>query len=119
MKTKKCNKCGTEKPLSEYYYRKDNDTHRKECKSCLKESHQIKKYGVCNIKYGEMLKEQEGKCAICESKLNSSRYTKFAIDHCHKSGEIRGLLCTNCNTAIGLMKDSTHRLQKAIDYLSR
>jgi hypothetical protein len=81
--------------------------------------HQYKKYGVCNTKYDEMLTAQHGKCAICSCTLNSSRYTKLAIDHDHKTNEVRGLLCTNCNTGIGLFKDSPIRLSSAIEYLKR
>ena len=61
--------------------------------------------------------KQHGRCAICGCKLNSSRYTRFAGDHDHKTGELRGLLCTNCNTALGLFKDSIERLDSAKRYL--
>lgn len=54
---------------------------------------------------------------MCGTKLGSSRWTKMAIDHCHKTGQVRGLLCTNCNTAIGLMKDSPERLEAAASYI--
>jgi hypothetical protein len=49
--------------------------------------------------------------------LYSKRYKRFAVDHCHTSGKIRGLLCTNCNTAIGLLKDDPNALQRAIDWV--
>lgn len=117
MSTKLCRLCHTKKPLSEYYYRKDSQSHRAECKECLIEKQRYKKLGVCNTQYEEMLVSQKGCCAICQSKLNSSRYTKFAVDHDHTTGKVRGLLCTSCNTAIGLMKDSVIRLQSAITYL--
>ena len=115
---KVCKLCGTEKPIGEYYYRKDSDRYSAECKACRIERQRVRRIGVSNQDYEAMLIRQEGQCAICKSKLNSSRYTKFAVDHCHKTGKVRGLLCTNCNTAIGLMKDSVIRLQQAIDYLS-
>jgi hypothetical protein len=115
MKT--CRICGTEKPVSEFYTRKDTGKTRSECKECLIEIHRYKKLGVCNVLYAEMLVEQRGCCAICSSKLNTSRYTKLAVDHCHKTGRVRSLLCTNCNTALGLMKDSPERLRAAAAYL--
>lgn len=114
---KVCRICRTEKPISEFYYRKDTGKHRNECKECLVEIQRYKKLKVCNASYAEMLAEQEGKCAICRCILNSSRYTKLAVDHCHKTGRVRSLLCTNCNTALGLMKDSPDRLKAAASYL--
>ncbi len=117
--SRRCRLCGIEKPISEFYYRKDIRKYRHECKACLIEKHRFKTLGVCNTKYDEMLVMQGGGCAICGSTLNSSRYTKLAVDHNHKTGVVRGLLCTNCNTAIGLMKDSPERLQAAITYLRK
>jgi hypothetical protein len=118
MTTKVCRICRTEKPLSEYYQR-DSGVHRNECKECTKELHRYRTFGICNAKYDEMLTAQHGKCAICESVLNSSRYTKLAVDHDHKTGKVRGLLCMNCNTGLGLFKDSPIRIQNAIAYLER
>jgi len=42
---------------------------------------------------------------------------KLVVDHCHEGGQVRGLLCHNCNRALGLLKDDVDTLQKAIDYL--
>ena len=115
---RKCRICGIEKPISEYYIRKEGYP-RTECKECMIEMHRYKKLGVCNAKYEEMLVKQKGCCAICGAILNSSRYTKLAVDHDHKTGVVRGLLCMNCNTALGLMKDSVERFTSAIQYLKR
>jgi len=84
--------------------------------------HRSTKYGVSETDYTAMLLTQGNCCAICqiseqEYKLTSERYNKFAVDHCHTSGKVRGLLCTNCNTALGLLKDNKSALQRAIDYL--
>lgn len=114
---KKCKTCSTEKALDNFYKRTENNTYRNECKECHIERQRIHKLGVTNVDYEKMFIEQHGQCGICNSKLNSSRYTKFAVDHCHKTHKIRGLLCTNCNTALGLFKDSTITLTNAIDYL--
>ena len=64
-----------------------------------------------------MLKLQNHKCAICELDEVDSLHGKLSVDHCHRTGKIRGLLCVNCNTAIGKLKDSDALLQKAINYL--
>lgn len=55
-------------------------------------------------------------CAIC--KKHKSNFTRaLAVDHCHTTGKIRGLLCTNCNRALGNIKDSIDNLKNAIEYL--
>lgn len=61
---------------------------------------------------------QDGACAICgqpESELNR----KLALDHCHLTGQIRGLLCTRCNFFIGAAKDNLHILKAAMEYLEK
>jgi len=73
-------------------------------------------YGITLELYNQILESQEGKCRIC--KTDSSLLVKrLAVDHCHQSNLIRGLLCQNCNTAVGLLKDSTDILNSAIKYL--
>jgi len=85
----------------------------------LIEAHRYKKLGVCNTEYHKMLAAQGGKCSICRCTLNSSRYTKFSVDHDHRTGVVRGLLCSPCNVALGMMKDSPRRLEAAAEYLRR
>lgn len=117
--TKKCRLCGIEKPLSEFYKRSESGHHRNECKDCLKALHRFRNTGWTPEAYEKAYVKQNGKCAICGCTLNSSRYTHFAGDHDHKTGKLRGLLCSNCNCALGLMKDSPIRLQRAIAYLNK
>jgi hypothetical protein len=64
--------------------------------------------------YTPLLSAQDGKCAICGCLPNGKR---LSIDHDHNDGKIRGLLCSNCNLALGLFKDSVTNLSKAISYL--
>lgn len=66
--------------------------------------------------YQRLLERQGNGCAICGRTDNPGK-SRLAIDHCHKSGKIRGLLCTCCNQAIGQMKDSPELLRKAAAYL--
>jgi len=65
-----------------------------------------------------MLKEQGGGCAICgETKpLKGKNY--LCVDHCHETGEVRGILCHACNTGLGKFKDSPELLHTAINYLT-
>lgn len=73
--------------------------------------------GITDDMYWSLYRKQGGRCGICELRLRSDRYKRFAVDHDHTTGAIRGLLCGSCNTALGLMKDDAVRLRKAISYL--
>lgn len=77
-----------------------------------------RKFGVNYNQYQAMLKEQENKCFICREPEGVSGRI-LSVDHDHVTGKVRGLLCTNCNTALGKFKDSLDNLKKAIEYLSR
>jgi len=72
-------------------------------------------FGLTVSEYEEILKTQNGLCAICKKKQNAEK--SLAVDHNHKTGNVRGLLCSNCNTALGLFKDSIVNLESAIIYL--
>jgi len=67
--------------------------------------------------YAETLEKQNGKCAICKAEKYDRLGRRFAIDHCHDTGKIRGLLCSQCNVALGMFKDSEEVLENAIKYL--
>lgn len=74
------------------------------------------KYGLTLDDYKLMLMSQNYCCRIC--KLHHSKFKKqLAIDHCHVTGQIRGLLCHHCNSALGNFKDKVESLQEAIKYL--
>jgi hypothetical protein len=70
-----------------------------------------KSYGICIERYHEMLEAQDGKCAICKADA------RLAVDHCHVSGTVRGLLCHKCNRALGLFNDNAESLRAAAAYL--
>ena len=116
---KECRMCGKVKPLSDFYYRKDSKTYRSECKQCANEKARLRQTGWTPEGFEHQWCMQEGKCAICGCTLNSSRYTKAVGDHDHRTGRLRGILCSNCNTALGLMKDNPYRLERAVQYLER
>ena len=73
------------------------------------------RYGITTEQYFEMLKDQNGGCAICGKIFDRA----LDIDHCHRTGKIRGLLCNNCNQAVGRFQDSIENLKKAITYLEK
>ena len=79
-----------------------------------RERHLIRKYGITQADYDAMFAAQGGCCAICER----TQERAFDVDHDHDTGEVRGLLCTNCNRMIGHAGDSAERLTDAAFYLS-
>ena len=75
-----------------------------------------KAYGIGYAEYLNMLEAQNGCCAICGTNDTGNRKA-FHVDHCHDTGKIRGLLCGNCNSGIGNLRDDVGLLRRAIDYL--
>lgn len=73
-------------------------------------------YGISIETYESMLKEQNECCKICETHQSKLK-RRLAVDHCHTTGEVRGLLCHLCNQAIGQFKEDPEILEKAIKYL--
>ncbi len=82
----------------------------------------IRKYGITIDEYDELLVKQAGVCAICgqhETRKIKGKLISLAVDHDHETGKIRGLLCAECNMAIGLLHESITALKTAINYLQR
>lgn len=75
------------------------------------------KYGVDHGTYETMLAAQGGKCAICGTAEPGTRVGRFAIDHCHGTQKVRGLLCASCNNGLGRFRDDPSRLLAAATYL--
>lgn len=78
----------------------------------------LRPYGISIDDYERILAEQRGGCAICHSET-PGRGQVFCVDHCHVSGQVRGLLCLRCNTAIGMLQDSPRIAEAATWYLKR
>ena len=76
------------------------------------------KYGITRAELDAMIEAQDNKCAICGNG-HVGVGTRLHIDHCHDSKKVRGLLCSNCNTAIGLLGDSPERAEALAAYLRR
>lgn len=133
MKKKKCWRCKKIKDSSEFYTHKTKkDGLSSECRSCNKERlldyYQKNKsilidyryrhmYGITKKEKDEMYKKQKGLCAICHNKMKLPH--DCHVDHDHKTGKIRKLLCRDCNHFIGKAKDDIQILKSAIDYLVR
>lgn len=82
------------------------------------------RYGITTEQYDELFSNQNGCCYICGNEETarhnrSKEVQKLAVDHCHKTGKVRGLLCQDCNRGIGKFHDDPIRLQNAINYLTK
>lgn len=75
------------------------------------------KFGISLSDYNRMFEEQNGCCAVCKRHDNDLT-RRLNVDHCHETNKVRGLLCSNCNTGIGNLRDSVELLQTAIGYLN-
>jgi hypothetical protein len=121
----KCKGCGKEKPLKRFRYRYPGGRIvgiRKFCKLCYKKKQVLGCWGRNNpdtefsfAEYQRLYAAQNGRCRICKQKEKKGRL--LSLDHSHKTQEVRGLLCRNCNSGLGLFKDSVKRLKRAIKYL--
>lgn len=139
---KSCNKCGQTKPLSAFYADKRNVTYgvTGQCRACMTarnravysklpleerqrryRSHAAKwkwysvkhKYGITRDEYMAMEQKQDGLCAACGLPPHDGQ---LRIDHCHDTGRVRGLLCHQCNAALGLLKEDPARIEGLAAY---
>jgi len=81
------------------------------------------RYGLTEPEYDMLHRDQSGVCCICKKpetvKHRNGSIRCLAVDHCHLTGMVRGLLCSRCNTALGLLGDDTERVERALEYLRR
>lgn len=144
--TKVCTKCKCAKKLTSFYTDKkrirsickscdkkalsiwrinNRDKLRAHCRNwykknkCVRREYSIKtRFGITTKQYENMLHDQGYKCGICGK--NQSLFKKrFSIDHNHETGKIRGLLCPQCNVALGLFKDNQEILISAAKYVTK
>jgi hypothetical protein len=143
---KECSKCKISKPEESFgfssYVKKDGTRARNTwCKACYvatsvayqkanpekskiwdRRKHYRRKYGISQSEYDAMSELQGGRCAICRQeethKDRSGSITLLAVDHDHSTGQIRGLLCFNCNIGISKFSDNPELLEAAARYVS-
>tara|TARA_B100001939_G_scaffold348219_1_gene374306 strand:- start:8628 stop:8954 length:327 start_codon:yes stop_codon:yes gene_type:complete len=77
-----------------------------------KEGNLKHRYGITLVDYNDMRSKQNYQCKICCIETSD-----LVVDHCHNSGDVRGLLCANCNAGLGFFQDSPERMEKAAQYL--
>jgi hypothetical protein len=108
----RCIKCDSYRLPDEFY--KDN---RSTCITCVKSYQREYRYGVNSDTFDYWKMEQQYGCAICGQTCKTGR--ELAVDHCHTTGKVRGLLCMLCNLLIGEVDDNPELLDAAIAYRTR
>lgn len=84
---------------------------------CQRRFHLKDRYGITMERFDEMRTRQRGGCAICGA-APAPPYVNLQVDHDHRTGRVRGLLCHRCNKAIGLLGDTSEALTRAAQYLA-
>lgn len=118
---KECSACKVVKPFDDFHRKTESPDGRASicisCKTLDRRCHHLKhSYGISEERYLTMIDEQYGCCAICGSD-DETIDGHLHVDHDHTTGAVRGLLCSNCNTGIGLLQDNPDILRSAIRYL--
>lgn len=118
----RCRQCNLEQqrnrtPEKQKHYNEKYSLKRKQWKLS-------KRYGINIETYNSLLIEQDSSCSICKIHISEHQQIKgakkhFAVDHCHSTSIVRGLLCYRCNMGLGYFKDNLELLQAAVNYLSK
>jgi len=137
-----CTKCKKEKPFSEFTSRGGQLKHllKSRCKTCMKDQHKkwvsnntdkvrvyrakdpwtlkkrCKRHNISVEEFWAIYEEQDGSCPVCNKAIEAEN---SAIDHNHKTGEVRGVLCKSCNRALGLLGDNPNNLFRGSEYLRK
>ena len=131
--TKKCRNCGEVKPISSFSKDKTRkDSHCFYCKDCVslnqkmrrrpncstlnKSRHLKSKYNITLEQYNQMFDEQRGVCAVCGTPAKDLK-RNLAVDHNHRTGKIRGLLCFSCNSLIGRIEKNPLLIPTMMKYI--
>ena len=141
IESKVCKKCGYDKPISEFSIKNKNRSqpYNSRCKSCInadrrekfasgkwakqvsepdshRERYLGKEYGISCDDYDAMYHYQHGRCGICGVHQNELA-GRLHVDHDHDTGDIRALLCGNCNRGLGMYQDDPFLMEIAAEYL--
>lgn len=129
---KRCGRCGEVKPLDQFHRnRRNKDGTNNRCRPCAiaatkewrqahpdikshRRTETLALYGLTPEEYAARLEAQDGRCALCR---RLPKKNLLAVDHDHETGEVRGLLCTPCNSALGRWGDNEDGLRRVVAYL--
>lgn len=102
---RQCTRCLTKKDENQFHQSANNPTRKiTHCKECEADKKLLLRYKISMEEYQSLLKSQNHKCKICQ-RTEVQVGKRLAVDHCHSTGQIRGLLCSKCNQAVGLLND--------------
>lgn len=132
---KQCTYCKEEKPLDEFHRRRNTkrDGRQSRCRDCTRLTRRARpprdqqarymrvRYGITLEQYFEMWLQQGGACAICgqpETTVIKGTPSLLSVDHDHKTGKVRALLCRGCNGGLGNFRENPKALRNAVKYLA-
>lgn len=125
---RKCQTCKIElttREFGKYYFLPDEFYYYKSCNSCYENlskletpilNNSLKKYGITFKDKVSMYRNQKEACAICKKHMD---FFKLCVDHCHKTGQTRGLLCQHCNVALGFLLEDRMTCQRMVKYITK
>lgn len=139
-KTKVCTRCKVGKPVAEFFVDKRTGNPRPRCKTChaeevtarnrtnrerdreknrkaAKRSHSRQRFRMEPEEYDKTLASFGDRCGICGQPETRAGRKGLCLDHCHKTGRIRGALCSRCNSMLGFAHDDPELLERATNYL--
>ncbi len=128
QKDGRCKPCHNKRRAEKY---RENHDHIREYKRRYRRAHpdmdyfiyMRQRYGIGQVEYELLFDQQDGRCDICGRHVTEIRHktnrNNLHVDHNHETGQVRGLLCFNCNTGLGNFHDSIKNLKQAINYLKR
>lgn len=115
--TKLCSLCLKYLPLSDFNINSRTSTgYDTRCRICRQITEVCRTHNISVTDYIKMIELSNNCCYICGENANKQKF-RLNVDHCHKTDKIRGLLCSNCNTALGLVKEDINTLEKMINYI--
>lgn len=127
VESKVCTQCGEDKAIDLFATNNAKVSGKEShCKTCARERSYKYRYGITISERDAMLEQQGYSCLICSVELGVSTHAKrvttgerACIDHCHDTGEVRGILCARCNTGIGMFNDNPGLIENALKYLEK
>lgn len=131
--TKVCSRCKASFPLGDFYKNKQHSSgYKSACKKCSSKdfrkwrhsnieeirkqdrvTYYVRKYGMDKNKALALVQDRTGLCEICNSEV------ELVVDHNHTTGQVRGMICSHCNSALGYSRESPLILQEIISYLEK